>query len=80
MQESACSKAKSEYRQHKHGYMIPSDITNDKNEIIKYQKKINGKCERLIKTILSVCQNMYFEFFHILSKFCDFLMLGSHNL
>ena len=72
MQESACSKAKSEYRQHKHGYMIPSDITNDRNEIIKYQKEINGKCERLIKTILSVCQYIFWIFSYSLEIFWFF--------
>ena len=77
MQESNCSRAKSEYRyQHKHGY-ISSDITNDKNEVIKYQKKKYGKCESL---------NMYSYFFQILlskfSYFCDVygIIICKHDL
>ena len=73
MQEYNCSRVKSEYRyQHKHGYIIPIDITNGKNEVIRYQKKKYGKGARFIKT-LSVCLNMYSDFFQILpSKFSDF--------
>ena len=39
MQKSNCSRPKLEYRyQHKHGYMISIDITNDKNEVISKEE------------------------------------------
>ena len=43
--------------------MILINITNGKNEVIKYQKKKYGKFKRFIKTMLSMCLNMYSVFF-----------------